>query len=161
MEQYIHNLVKKAKGQLLNKNEKEVELGFGSWLVLHMSEVEKAALKAAHLHTQTYCVYCRKILVARNDSRYSTKTKDHLIPLSKGGLNVAPNRRTCCESCNQWKSDLYLEDWLKEVREKLKKNKTYRKVTPERMAIMVGCIRSIIKEIQPIKHKLAVYKNAN
>jgi hypothetical protein len=43
-------------------------------------------------------------------------TIDHLIPLSKGGLNEAINYVTCCGPCNQKKGSLPLVDFARQVR---------------------------------------------
>ena len=43
---------------------------------------------------------------------HSTKTRDHIIPISRGGLNVPANIVACCYSCNQLKGNYLLEEWL-------------------------------------------------
>lgn len=155
MEQYVHNLVKKALGQMLNKREKVAEEGFQSWLAMRLNELAEVSRKRILEHQSTFCIYCRTQFTDHNKHRL---TQDHIIPLSKGGLNVVANRRVCCYTCNQWKGDKYLEDWLKEVQAQFKKNRGFRKVPPQRMAVMIGNIRALVKQIQPIKHKISIYK---
>lgn len=35
-------------------------------------------------------------------------TRDHIIPVSRGGTNQPTNSQTMCENCNQWKADKLL-----------------------------------------------------
>ncbi len=50
------------------------------------------------------CVYCNK---NKGD------TKDHIIPLSKGGTNFIDNIVPACRSCNSSKRDKTLLEWIK------------------------------------------------
>lgn len=38
-------------------------------------------------------------------------TKDHVVPVSKGGLNVATNIVLACQSCNVCKGDMPVENF--------------------------------------------------
>lgn len=53
------------------------------------------------------CQYCGKRLSFR------TATKDHLIPLSKGGTNTIENIVSSCKHCNLLKSNLSLDEFTK------------------------------------------------
>jgi len=53
------------------------------------------------------CAYCGKDLI-----KYSDKTIDHIVPLSKGGKGRLSNIVCACESCNNLKSDTDLKDWF-------------------------------------------------
>ncbi len=48
------------------------------------------------------CVYCKKA---------KANTKDHIIPLSKGGTNYIDNIVPACVSCNSSKRDKILMEW--------------------------------------------------
>jgi len=50
----------------------------------------------------TPCVYCG----GRQESR------DHVIPLSRGGLNSVANLVPCCFACNEMKRDLLPQDFF-------------------------------------------------
>ena len=51
------------------------------------------------------CCYCL-------DSKDSL-TKDHLVPLAKGGQFVAENIVPCCQSCNSSKKDRSVREWFR------------------------------------------------
>ena len=55
------------------------------------------------------CCYC-------GDLTPSEKlTRDHIIPVSKGGLNVWSNVASACKACNCAKDDKLLSQWGKEL----------------------------------------------
>lgn len=58
------------------------------------------------------CCYCRRKF---NDAvKKLNKTKDHFVPISRGGSN-GENILQCCYECNQWKADREPAIWLKQV----------------------------------------------
>lgn len=58
---------------------------------------------------QNVCLYCGSSFLARDLSR------DHVIPISRGGLDVWTNVVTACKRCNAHKSNLRLEDCSMEL----------------------------------------------
>ena len=58
------------------------------------------------LYFRGKCAYCE-----RPQSRSIKLTKDHVIPVSKGGLTVRENIVPSCERCNSSKSDSDMEEW--------------------------------------------------
>ena len=63
---------------------------------------------------RVYCCYCgERIWFA------SKRTKEHLVPLSKGGNNTSYNKKDCCTSCNQDRGNKSYDYWLSELYEKL------------------------------------------
>lgn len=50
------------------------------------------------------CAYCGRTF------REDKLTRDHIHPVSKGGLNTWTNCVTACKSCNNYKDDYLLED---------------------------------------------------
>lgn len=58
---------------------------------------------------QNVCLYCGQSFLARDLSR------DHVIPISKGGLDVWTNVVTACKRCNAHKGNLRLEDCSMEL----------------------------------------------
>lgn len=63
------------------------------------------------------CPYCSKKLLDVTNNRADTKTLDHLIPISKGGLHSQYNVVVCCHSCNCKKRNSSFPDWLKKLDE--------------------------------------------
>lgn len=53
------------------------------------------------LHFRGSCAYCR--------TKLTKLTKDHVVPISKGGQTIRPNIVPACPRCNSSKSD---EDWV-------------------------------------------------
>lgn len=58
---------------------------------------------------QNVCLYCGSSFMERDLSR------DHVIPISRGGLDVWTNVVTACKRCNAHKSNLRLEDCSMEL----------------------------------------------
>ena len=63
--------------------------------------------------TGTHCFYCEKEF---NPLQYGTnqqraKTRDHVIPLSKNGVNLVRNMVYACSLCNRRKASLSLEEF--------------------------------------------------
>jgi 5-methylcytosine-specific restriction endonuclease McrA len=52
-----------------------------------------------------HCLYCDKLLTR------TTLTKDHRIPISKGGTDFASNIVTACRSCNCGKGNRNYKPW--------------------------------------------------
>lgn len=55
------------------------------------------------------CGYCEDV------TPYDKLTRDHIVPVSKGGLNVWSNCISSCKSCNCSKDDKLLSQWGKDI----------------------------------------------
>lgn len=65
------------------------------------------------------CFYCERLMgpaAYLKEKKYVPKTKDHIIPTSKGGINDPKNKVECCSACNQLKADLTLKQFARLVR---------------------------------------------
>lgn len=62
------------------------------------------------------CYYCRDKLHVGN------RTRDHIIPKSKGGILSKTNKVFACKTCNFSKGSLTIEEWLFKL-ENIKQNK--------------------------------------
>ena len=62
--------------------------------------------KDAVLYFRGKCAYC-----GRPQSRNNILTKDHIVPVSKGGKTVRENIVPSCVRCNSSKSDSDFEEW--------------------------------------------------
>lgn len=100
------------------------------------------------------CHYCRREF----DENRINKTKDHIIPISKGGYDKKENRVPCCFDCNQWKDDMYLEDWLKAVYYFIKKGKERNPYDIKTLGLMVYNIKKIAQYAKDNNSTLSLYR---
>lgn len=56
--------------------------------------------------TDPHCFYCRRGI------QWKGSTLDHVVPCSRGGLNVCENLVLCCKSCNLSKRNRTALEWL-------------------------------------------------
>jgi hypothetical protein len=57
--------------------------------------------------SDAYCPYC-DVLMTRDEASPAFRTKDHVIPQSRGGRATV----FACKACNGEKADLSLHEWL-------------------------------------------------
>ena len=62
--------------------------------------------KDAMLYFRGRCAFC-----GRKQSRSVKLTRDHVIPVSKGGKTIRENIISACKRCNSSKSDSDFEEW--------------------------------------------------
>lgn len=77
------------------------------------------------------------------------RTKDHVIPLSRGGINHPKNLVPACVPCNRAKSNLFLEEFL----ELLKLGKPTH-LGKKKIAKIIPNIEKLILTIEPYRHEL-------
>lgn len=56
------------------------------------------------------CCYCERKLDV-----YLPQTKEHIVPMSKGGNGSSKNLKPCCQSCNFWRGNKDYQVWLDEI----------------------------------------------
>jgi len=78
------------------------------------------------------CAYCGK---KYSDNRL---TKDHIVPVSRGGLNTWTNCVTACTRCNSYKDDMLLEECNMQL--------LYIPYTPDRAEGLILQNRSILHD---------------
>ena len=72
----------------------------------------------------TKCYYCKVSI-----DEFS-RTKDHLIPESRGGIRANKNSVPACASCNQLKADMEPEEFLRAITSMIHlENRTHKKQT--------------------------------
>lgn len=89
------------------------------------------------------CFYCRDRLTDEN------RTRDHLHPKSKGGKLYDDNKVYACRTCNKWKGDLTIEEWLNKLKT-LKRNKKTETIWVKRELIM-PVLYGLIKNYEMMK----------
>lgn len=78
---------------------------FHSWVIKKFTiDLRDIHLRELERYRNT-CYYCGVDLTQKN------KTKDHIIPVSRGGKKLNNNTVPCCNSCNTWKSSYDIEQW--------------------------------------------------
>lgn len=62
------------------------------------------------------CAYCKREMTARSLLQFGRltgleRTRDHYIPLSRGGTNAKDNIRQACYRCNSIKGNMMPDEW--------------------------------------------------
>jgi hypothetical protein len=61
------------------------------------------------------CCYCKRPMTRREKYEYGMRstdfTRDHIVPLGRGGKNELANRAWACSGCNQAKGDMMPDEW--------------------------------------------------
>jgi len=94
------------------------------------------------------CYYCREQLTD------ATRTRDHIWPKSKGGKLYKMNKVYACRSCNRYKRDLTIEEWL-EILTTLKPTKKNQKIWAKKETIIV-ILRLLIEYLKYNNHENTV-----
>ena len=130
---------------------------FDNWIDQYFEKQKTFANKAMEKYNKDYCRYCR-----RPFSEYVVKTKDHVVPVSRGGLNTKENKVPCCSDCNSWKSDYTLDKFLDSVRTALRRITKRGKERPpyneSMLGYMISAIQKQMKEIKKNQNKVSEYK---
>lgn len=126
---------------------------FDNWIDQYFETKKKIAEKEIIKRHQKHCRYCRTPF-----DETTIKTKDHVVPLSRGGLNTKENKVFACSDCNGWKSDYSLEQWLRDVKRVLKKNKIREPYNASKLANMIGAIQHQMATTKKNEKKASIYK---
>lgn len=127
---------------------------FESWIDAYMETGKNLGSKAVAKSFLKRCAYCKRYF----DDTAIVKTKDHVVPVSKGGVDLKINRVPCCYDCNQWKDDKMLKNWLEEVKYILKKEKWRPPYDKKILTIMITGISQQIEHQNKNKKKISKYK---
>jgi hypothetical protein len=87
------------------------------------------------------CYYCGRSLTKDGGTR---KTKDHVVPMSLGGVNHATNIVACCHDCNSLKGSQPLSYFIKSVQRKINRNRKCLDYTTEQLKRIVKNANSLI-----------------
>ena len=127
---------------------------FDLWLEFKLQKLENNVHKKIISISRIKCRYCRREF----EENVIEKTRDHIVPLSKGGLDNKENRTPCCFECNQWKDDKYLSDWFKEIQQLVRKKKERKPYTYNQLCGMLSNIKNVINYTKENNSKISIYK---
>jgi CRISPR/Cas system Type II protein with McrA/HNH and RuvC-like nuclease domain len=109
-----------------------------------------------HFETVKFqCYYCREYLTDLN------RTKDHVIPKSKGGKLSKDNKVFACRKCNRNKGDLTIEEWIEKLKV-LKCTPKTKKMFGKKLIILptlYGIIETLINQERWQKEQSQQQKN--
>jgi len=102
------------------------------------------------------CYYCREYLTDLN------RTRDHVIPKSKGGKLSKDNKVYACKKCNRNKGDLSIEEWIERLKV-LKCTPKTKKMFNKKfliLPILYGIVQTLINEEKWQKEQQQQQKNS-
>ncbi len=84
------------------------------------------------------CYYCKRDFSIDNYEKNKRlfKTKDHIIPISRGGFNSKINIVYACQECNNLKSDWLLPEFIEILETRIEK-KRFKKTPRTRLEVMI------------------------
>lgn len=126
---------------------------FDNWIDQYFETRKKVAEKEIVKRHKKHCRYCRTEF-----DEIALRTKDHVVPLSRGGLNTKENKVYACTHCNSWKADYSLENWLKDVKRVLKKNKIREPYNASKLGYMISAIQNQMGVTKKNQNKASIYK---
>lgn len=126
---------------------------FDNWIDQYIEKQKSKGSRSVASSSKRFCRYCR----GQFDD-VVIRTKDHVVPLSRGGLNTKENRVYACEDCNKWKADYTLEQWLKDVKRILKKNKIREPYNAAKLGYIISAIQRQMQIVKLNEKKVSIYK---
>jgi len=142
----------KYMGEWIDAYPKKIK-PFDNWIDQYFETKKKNAEKEIVSKFKKYCRYCKTPF-----DEITIRTKDHVVPLSRGGLNSKENKVFACKDCNGWKADYSLESWLKDVKRVLKKNKIREPYTVAKLGFMIAAIQTQILITKKNEKKASIYR---
>lgn len=102
------------------------------------------------------CAYCERsfceIIPAQNRV---VITKDHIIPISRGGVNRHFNRAKVCFYCNSCKADKLPSEFLKIIDKHIRRGRRLGRIPDSRLHIL----KSNIEKLIPLEGDIRFYTN--
>lgn len=142
----------KYMGEWIDAYPKKIK-PFDKWIDQYFEKQKSKAAKNLVETRKKFCTYCRDEF-----DESIIRTKDHVVPLSRGGLNTKENKVYACSCCNGWKADYNLEQWLKDVKRVLKKNKIREPYNVAKLGYMISAIQRQMGIIKRNENKVSIYK---
>ena len=90
------------------------------------------------------CCYCETPF-----ELYSVRTREHMIPLSRGGKVGYPNKASCCDRCNKTKGNMLPSEFLKKIEAAyyILKNK-WGRIDVNEMPTIMKNLKTIITKVE-------------
>lgn len=104
------------------------------------------------------CFYCERtfsrLLPGEMDNEPMVlRTKDHVIPKSRGGNDTAKNIVIACEKCNRLKGNMFPEDFLSFLKSGVEKH-SYHGYKKANFLLIVHNTQKLIEEIGGHRHEM-------
>ncbi len=95
--------------------------------------------------TIKHCFYCEREFVKENygTNKPLARTRDHIIPASKGGSNHRTNMVYSCVQCNHFKADLLLELFIIKVENYIEHRSPYKQIPRKLFPLIVSNIKRL------------------
>jgi len=77
-------------------------------------------MKITDYRTATHCIYCEREFTSGLIRSMLNKTKDHIIPRSRGGINNPMNYVAACGHCNELKGRSTLMEFAAHITMKMR-----------------------------------------
>lgn len=77
-----------------------------------------------------HCYYCEREFKDENygTNRPLARTRDHIVPLSRGGVNNRSNLIDCCIECNNFKASFLLIEFVEVIQEYINQKKKFKTI---------------------------------
>lgn len=106
-----------------------------------------SSCKMCHLDNPS-CCYCETPF-----ELFSIRTREHIIPLCRGGKSGLPNKASCCPTCNNAKGWLLPSEFLNKIEEYYALKKNFNGIKVELMPTIILNLKIIfIKKEQDINY---------
>lgn len=101
--------------------------------------------------SDTPCMYCKR---SHDLTHEKHRTRDHIIPSSRGGLNVPENRGYACKECNEWKSYNTPGEWRRIVHLQLISGKKRGSYSTWDLSNILRSLKKVMLYVKQNKHIL-------
>jgi hypothetical protein len=105
------------------------------------------------------CYYCERPFSktthdSYTDGEFVARTKDHIIPSSKGGNNTPKNIVIACQRCNKLKGNMMPEEFLCFLENGVEKH-SYHGFRKANFFLIIHNTKRLIESIKDMKHEMA------
>lgn len=104
---------------------------------------------------ETNCYYCevRYGTINKRTNKPLVKTRDHIVPVSRGGVYHNKNIILCCDKCNTFKGNTFLVDFIISIQRMLL-GEIQKRYATEYLTIVLKNSIDLYKKIKPFEEDL-------